>query len=40
MDKETMVTIYNENLKKYWNCTYDDFLENWSKNGWVLKEDK
>lgn len=38
MDKKKLITIYNENLGKYWKCTYGAFLKNWSKNGWIIKE--
>lgn len=38
MERNGIVKIYKKRLKKYWECSYGAFLNNWSKSGWVVIE--
>ena len=39
MERSEIVTIYLKKLNKFWNCSYGNFIDNWSKYGWVLISD-
>ena len=36
MERNEIVSIYIKRLNKNWECSYGAFLNNWSKNGWVI----
>jgi hypothetical protein len=38
--EDTIITIYEKRLKKYWECSYGAFLKNWSNYGWVINAQK
>ena len=36
MERNEIVSIYIKRLNKNWECSYGAFLNNWSKNAWVI----
>ena len=38
MNRNEIVKIHKKRLKKYWECSYGAFLDNWSRYGWVIVE--
>lgn len=37
-NRDDIVTIQLERLNKTRECSYGAFLDNWSKSGWIIKE--
>ena len=39
MERDKIVKIYKKSLNEHRTCSYDAFLKNWSKFGWVIVEE-